>query len=269
MIELFESDTVSFDRVSSKGNQLKWKSGDYWYKADSTGYEGLSEYVISSLLAKSTLKSDEYVLYEIEDIKYRNNVLSGCKSKNFLRDGEQLITFNRLFMSQYTENLTDIVFRIEEHEERLKYIVERIEIVTGIRDLGKYMAKCMTIDALFLNEDRHMHNIALVLGKDGKYKTAPFFDHGAGLLSDTRMDYPLTGDVYEMIEYAEPKTFSESFDDQLDIAEKIYGRQIKFSFTHRDVESILKKAEGHYSDRVIERVRTIVFEQMRKYSYMF
>ena len=27
--------------VSSKGNQLKWFDGEYWYKADFLGYEAL------------------------------------------------------------------------------------------------------------------------------------------------------------------------------------------------------------------------------------
>ena len=57
MIELFEQDIVTNDRQSSKGNQLKWKNKDIWYKADSIGYEGLTEYVISNLLLKSTLSN--------------------------------------------------------------------------------------------------------------------------------------------------------------------------------------------------------------------
>ena len=35
MIELFEQDIATNDRQSSKGNQLKWKNKDIWYKADS------------------------------------------------------------------------------------------------------------------------------------------------------------------------------------------------------------------------------------------
>lgn len=35
---------------SSKGNQLKWERQGIWYKADYTGYEGLSEYMVSELL---------------------------------------------------------------------------------------------------------------------------------------------------------------------------------------------------------------------------
>ena len=33
MIELFEQEVKTFDRQSSKGNQIKWLKGDIWYKA--------------------------------------------------------------------------------------------------------------------------------------------------------------------------------------------------------------------------------------------
>ncbi|MCR5343044.1 MAG: hypothetical protein K6E70_06760 [Butyrivibrio sp.] len=49
MIELFEKDKKEFNRKSSKGNQLKWETNNTWYKADYTGYEGLTEYVVSHL----------------------------------------------------------------------------------------------------------------------------------------------------------------------------------------------------------------------------
>ena len=40
---------------SSKGNQLKWRQGDIWYKADYMGYEGMAEVVISDLLELSLI----------------------------------------------------------------------------------------------------------------------------------------------------------------------------------------------------------------------
>lgn len=37
---------------TSKGDQLKWKIGNIWYKSDYMGYEGLSETLVSHLLQK-------------------------------------------------------------------------------------------------------------------------------------------------------------------------------------------------------------------------
>ena len=56
MVELFEKDIIETENKSSKGNQLKWEKDNIWYKADFTGYEGLSEFVISSLLKFTNLK---------------------------------------------------------------------------------------------------------------------------------------------------------------------------------------------------------------------
>ena len=86
MIELFEQNERKASRQSSKGNQLKWENNDIWYKADFMGYEGLAEYVISHLLRKSTLSEEEYVLYDLEEIKYKSVIYNGVKSKSFLKN---------------------------------------------------------------------------------------------------------------------------------------------------------------------------------------
>ena len=61
LIRLSDAEMRNFNRESSKGNQLKFSLDGIWYKTDYMGYEGLSEYVISKLLAFSDLHPDEYV----------------------------------------------------------------------------------------------------------------------------------------------------------------------------------------------------------------
>ena len=61
------------------------------------------------------------------------------------------------------------------------------------------MNKLLTIDAFFLNEDRHMHNIAVLMNGKGDYAYCPIFDNGDGLLSDTILDYPLGEDPFDLI----------------------------------------------------------------------
>ena len=268
MIELFDSDKRDINRKSSKGNQLKWEKNGVWYKADYTGYEGLSEYVISHLLEKSSLKADEYVVYEQEEIRYGSVKYMGASSKNFLKAGEQLITLERLFLNIYGVGLNKMIYSTNDHTERLKLIVSKVQDITGLSGFGIYMSKLMTIDAFFLNEDRHTHNIAVILRNDGKYDFCPIFDQGAGLLSDITMDYPLSGDVFDLMLKVKPKTFCQDFDEQLDIAEKLYGKELQFGFTKKDVDDILDSSIG-YETAVVERVREIIYQQMHKYSYLF
>ena len=252
MIELFEQNIRTNDRQSSKGNQLKWENEGIWYKADYTGYEGLTEYLISHL----------------EEIKYGSVIYKGAKSKDFLHDDWQIITLERLFQNFFGESLYKTLYRIPEHEERLRFLVQQVERIIGLQDFGVYMNKLLTIDAFFLNEDRHTHNIAVLMNGKGDYAYCPIFDNGAGLMADTTMDYPLSGELYSLMDKVQSKTICSEFDEQLDISEKLYKMNLKFEFTKKDVSDLLANAEI-YPEEVRSRVEKIIFAQMRKYTYLF
>ncbi len=268
MVELFEQKLKTSEYQSSKGNQLKWFDEDIWYKADYLGYEGLTEYMVSHLLQYSTLQADEYVIYETEQIKYKSQILRGCRSKNFLSTESQLITLERLYKQHFGTGFYVSTFQIPKVRDRAEYVVSQVERITGISDFGKYLEKLLVIDAVFLNEDRHMHNIAVRLDADGKYAPSVIFDHGAGLLSDTAVDYPMGEDIYAQIDEVNAKTLSSDFDLQLDAVESLFGSNLKFSFSHRDVEKLLDQ-EPYYDAQVKNRVRDIIFDRMRKYSYLW
>ncbi len=267
MIELFSKDRIDSGLQSSKGNQLKFQHNSFWYKADYLGYEGLSEYVISRLLAFSDLEEGAFVHYDLEQIRYRSNVYPGCRSQDFL-NGWQLITLDRLFQQHYGHGINQIWLSEEDLQRRLQLLVEYTECVTGLKNFGLYMSKMLTIDTFFLNEDRHAHNIAIMTNQHREYRLAPFFDHGAGLLSDTSMDYPLSEDPLQLISLAKPKTFCDDFDEQIDIAESLYGQNLHFSFSYEDIKRVLDQAEL-YSPEIRSRVMDILLQRKRKYQYLF
>ena len=247
MIELFEQNERMQDRQSSKGNQLKWENAGIWYKADYTGYEGLAEYMISHLLIKSTLKPEEFVRYDLEEIKYKRQVYQGVKSRTFLSEDWQIITLERLFQKMYGHSLNQMLWKMDDAEQRLRFLEEQVERMTGLRGFGLYLNKLLTIDAMF--------------------KYCPIFDNGDGLLSDTILDYPLGEDTFDLMETVRAKTVSTDFDEQLDVSEHLYGCNLKFFFTKRDVDQLLEQAKG-YSDEVRERVQTILHRQIDKYAYL-
>lgn len=267
MIKLFETDIEGTGRKSSKGNQLKFSSKGIWYKADYLGYEGLAEYVISKLLKFSTLDPDEYVDYELEQIEYNGSIFNGCRSRDFC-DGWNLITLERLFKDRYGYGLNQIIYSTPDHEDRLKILVEQVERTTGLKDFGVYMSKLLTIDALFLNEDRHTHNIAVLVNEEGEFRTAPVFDNGAGLLSDTRIEYPMSGDPLDLIGRVKAKTFCDSFREQLETAEKLYGDNLFFSFGYNDVKKIADAAVI-YPEDIRRRVTDLVMTMRNRYGYLF
>ena len=267
MTEFFSEEIQMQNRRSSKGNQLKFERNHVWYKADYLGYEGLVEYVVSKLLRYSSLQGLEYVDYELEQITYNGQVFNACKSQDFT-GGWQLITLERLLTQVFGRGQNQVVYAIEDHTERLKKLTELVEQVTGIRDFGMYMAKLITIDTFFLNEDRHAHNLA-VLTKDLKeFRLCPVFDNGAALLSDTMLDYPEGRDPLQMKHQAKPKTFCDSFDEQLDIAEALYGMQMRFQFGYNEVKAILDQADI-YTAEIRKRVLDLVMSQKSQYQYLF
>ena len=81
----------------------------------------------------------------------------------------------------------------------------------------QYLTLIFEIDALFLNDDRHLNNIA-ILEQDGRYDYCPIFDNGAGLLSNTqlyRMDIEPKALMRDI--YARP--FNTTFNRQRNTAE--------------------------------------------------
>ena len=248
MIELFDKDIKTTDRKSSKGNQLKFERNGIWYKADNLGYEGLAECVVSALLLNSSLADNEYSVYDYESIEYNKIQYRGCKSADFT-GGWKLITLERLFLQTYGSSLNKMIYSTSDHEDRLRILVDQTERVTGIKGFGPYMNKLLTVDALFLNEDRHTHNIAVLMNDSGQFRLCPIFDNGAALLSDTSMDYPLGRDVYELMNGASPKTFS-------------------FNYTEHDIDKAIDVLCDYGSEEK-DRVKEIILQTKRKYGYLF
>lgn len=253
---------------SSKGNQLKWKHNNKWYKADYMGYEGLSEVMVSQLLAYSDIEA--YVQYFPVWIQYKDKEYLGCKSSNFLNEDEELVTVEHLFRQYNGKGLSAEMSKISEVENRIEYMVENVIEFTGLVDFGKYMSILLALDAFFLNEDRHTNNIAVIYKPEERtYRLSPIFDNGLALFADTTTDFGLEKNLEECMKRIEAKPFCKSFDEQLDAVEKMYGCRLHFSFGKKDVGRILENYAGSYSDEIIGRVKEVLYQQMRKYKYMF
>lgn len=74
-VNISEDYTV-YQKGSSEGTQTKYRKDGYWYKIDRHGEEGLVEYLVSNVLKFSTLKADEYVLYD-------TGIINGKSGTNF------------------------------------------------------------------------------------------------------------------------------------------------------------------------------------------
>lgn len=248
---------------TSKGDQPKWQFRGRWYKADHMGYEALSEVLVSRLLEKSNIGA--FVRYEPVNIVCDSRTVPGCESGNFRAADEMLVPFERLHRAFKGRGLAQTMAGMDGPAERIAYTVDFVQSVTGLAGVGEYITMLTEMDALFLNEDRHTNNLAVIRNETtGAFRLCPTFDNGLSLLSDTH-DYPMEADVYECISRVKAKPFDESFDEQMAAAEALYGPQLKCSFTRQNVEDALADLSEIYDGAMLERVRQCLFEQMRKY----
>ena len=267
MIELNDDYLVNIDRTSSKGNQLKWRVNNVWYKADNNGYEGLSEYIVSKLLAHSSLNKNEYIDYSLIQVKYRKTIINACVSNNFLHDGDSIITIKRL-LDSYVSDYFDIYDSLITTKEKAKYLVNTVVALTGLKDFGEYIYKLAVIDGLFLNEDRHFHNIAIIQRKDNSFDYCPIFDNGASLLSDVNLDYPFSENAIDLIKTVKSKTFDDKFEDIINSLEELYASNITFSYSEEDINNLLDGI-NIYDEITIRRVKQVLMYQRNKYNYFF
>ncbi len=267
IIDLTDIKKEKIENHTSKGNQPKWHIDNKWYKADHMGYEALAEYVVSELLKKSNLES--FVVYNLVEIKYDDKISVGCVSDNFRENYEMLIPIEKLHRQYLGKGLSVALSEKEGIADRINYTVNFIEKVTGIKNAGKYFATMLAVDAFFLNEDRHTNNIAVIRNeKTKKFRFAPIFDNGLSLLSDTN-DYTFDYDIYDNIKKVQAKPFDRSFDEQLNVVEELYGSQLEFYFKKSDVYRLIDELKAVYDEKTVQRVETILLQQMRKYQYLF
>ena len=175
--------------TSSKGNQEKWLENGTWYKLDQFGYEALAEVMTSKLLEHSKIESETpftFVRYEMKKVKVHGRERTACASKNFLKNGQSILTVNALFRQLSNQPLTKQLAKLPSDKKRMEYLAHSVTEMTGLADFGTYLATLFAVDALILNDDRHLNNIA-VIEENGKFSYCPIVDNAAGLLSNMRI----------------------------------------------------------------------------------
>ena len=236
--------------TSSKGNQEKWFDRGVWYKLDQFGYEALSETLVSRLLERSNVEENgfRFVRYDMERLNVHGRERVGCVSKSFLKKGESIITLARLHSLSLGYKLSEKLTKLTSDKQRIKYLAEETARLTGLDRFPEYLTMLFEIDALFLNDDRHLNNIA-VLERGGKYDYCPIFDNGAALLSNvqiSRMDI----DPKALISALRARPFNTTFTRQMNTAGRLYGEQLKMpQLTAAEIKSELEPLLEYYPAR--------------------
>ena len=237
--------------TSSKGNQEKWLDSDKWYKIDQFGYEALAETLISRLLEFSNIETDfpfKFVRYYMQKLNVHKLDRVGCVSKNFLKKGESIITVADLIRKSTGKSMSEVFDKISSKKQQIKFMVDEIMRVTGLEYFGEYLTLLFEIDSLFLNDDRHLNNIA-VIEKNGKFDYCPIFDNGAGLLSN-EINYPMNIEPKGLLKLPVARPFNTTFNRQVIAARSLYGEQLKIKkFSKEAILNELSEIVKYYPER--------------------
>ena len=239
--------------TSSKGNQEKWfdKATNKWYKLDQFGYEALSETLISEMLKKSNLNEDvffDFAEYKMEKICVHGRERTACSSESFMKEGQSLVTLSHLFSRYLNVSLKEKLEKLSSDKKRIEYLGRMTAEFTGLERFPQYLTLLFEIDALFLNDDRHLNNIA-VIEKNGAFGYCPVFDNGAGLLSNVQLS-PMDIEPEALIKATVARPFNISFTRQMNTARGLWGSQFKMpKLTSEDIKSELEPLLEYYPER--------------------
>lgn len=271
-IKLVSNEKIA--ETSSKGNQEKWydKETDCWYKLDQFGYESLAETVISEFLEDSNIETDTpftFVRYGMTRFRVHGRDRTGCVSRNFLKDGESIVTLNRLLTLYLGCPLKEKLMKLTSDKKRVEYLANTTAEITKLADFPKYLTLVFEVDSLFLNDDRHLNNIA-VIEKDGRYSYCPVFDNGAGLLSGVSF-LPFDIAPKALVKDAVARPMGTSFTRQMNTARGFTGPVLKIrKYDRAEIADRVKPLLDYYPKRdrelILDRVEECILERQKLFS---
>ena len=134
----------------------------------------------AALREQSNVEKDTpftFVRYQMERVNVHGQDRNGCSSEDFLRPGQSIVTLDHLLSRVLGKPLRDALARLSSDKKRIAFLAETTAEYTGLRAFPQYLTLLFEVDGLFLNDDRHLNNIA-VLEKGGQYSYCPIFDDG-------------------------------------------------------------------------------------------
>lgn len=256
--------------TSSKGNQEKWRENGIWYKLDQFGYEALAETFTSMLLECSNIEKDtpfSFTRYRMERLHVHGRERTGCSSADFLETGASIVTLSRLFRQYFGKPITELLGKLPSDKRRMMYLSETTADITGLREFPQYLTLLFEIDALVLNDDRHLNNIA-VIEQNGRFDYCPIFDQGAGLLSNMFFS-PMDVSPKALIPQLQARPFNTTFNRQIRTMQGLYGKQLRMpKWTRKELQDMLDPLLEYYAVRdrelIADRVCETILSRQRE-----
>ena len=231
----------------SKGNQIKYLIGAEWIKCDTLGYESLVEVLASQLCKQLNFDHVDYQLCQVTDDYHCRNA---CISDDFSQ-GLVEVSLGSL-IEQFTGSVIDLS-KYCSIADRILAVYEPLQDLIEYDVFLQYLNKLISLDAVLFNEDRHLYNIGFLVDESG-LKPAPIFDCGAGLLSDSSIDYPFEMPIEVCLRRIKAKPFSTSFKKQV----HFFNTLCKCPFSVKSISLDLADLEKAYNTKVLNRALNVL-----------
>ncbi len=182
-----------------------------------------------------------------------------------LHTNDCLITANTILRNSLDRGYIQEFNNCSSLKDRIVFLVDSVEAATGFSGFDAYFTTLLELDALFLNQDRHLNNIAL-LHTDSGYKPCPIFDCGASFLLEFNLYRPDI-ETRAFLSKAQCLPFKFSFTRTVHTAQSLYGKQLKIDFLRSDIESLLDTYLDYYPKPfrylLKDRVMTVLLVQKK------
>lgn len=210
-----------------------------------------------------------HAVYKQELIEYKGKTARGCRSRDFLSDGEEFMESTELLaMHGMDYAAKDEPDSIQDPEASAREFLDAMKRNTTLDAFDIYLTKMLGLDMIVLNADKHFGNITVLKTPDG-YGYAPMFDHGRSLaLHDGLWENGRTAE--EVIDFIEARPFSHIFARQVRIAEKIAGGpRFWTSYGMDDLQATLDRCSAVYPDGILRRAEQVFAVQMQRHMDYF
>ena len=75
--------------------------------------------------------------------------------------------------------------------ELVNRVINLVEKKTGLTAVREYLGRIIYLDAITLNNDRHLNNISFKLFKDSSWGYMPVYDNGSVRVTDIKKYQPI------------------------------------------------------------------------------
>lgn len=248
---------------SSKGNQKKFYHNGVWYKMDTEHCsEGLAESFVSCI--EGCIIDFSFVGYSALRLQYRDEFYNGCHCFTMYNDADVSFVSLRSILRKHNISLSNVI--ANDCLINIKNCLEIVYRETGL-DILMYLRDCLFLDALILNEDRHLMNLGVCFHRRlQKYFIAPVFDNGSSLFC-VNWTYRKRKSLEENLKSAESvaRPFSKFYDKQIEALLQMGVPKLKIN--RYRLFGLLKNYHNDlYAEDKINLIKDVVRYNLEKYN---